>query len=290
MKDKNLRAFSLIELSIVILIVGIIIAGITQSSSLVAKYKLSSARTLTQSSDVNSIRDLLIWVDATKEGSLINSNNSTNVQNGDLITQWGDINPHNSTRNNLTQSTQSSAPTYVENGINNIASIGFDGVNDWFNVPYVLGNLSSNSYTIFMVAQSRVEIPSANIFFLSTQQPQRIYIHHDVTTGTLTARLTSTERLLTPPSFRPNQPFIALLSYDSVSDVHNFKVNNFSTLTVTAPFSGAAASMTMGGFNQGLSNFCNCLIGEFMIYDRILNTDERSAIFSYLSKKWGIRI
>lgn len=49
-------AFSLIELSIVILIVGILIAGVTQSSRMVGKSRIKTAKTLTQSSPVGSIK------------------------------------------------------------------------------------------------------------------------------------------------------------------------------------------------------------------------------------------
>ena len=57
---KQNRAFSLVELSIVILVIGIVIAGVTQTSRLIGQMKLSSARTLSQSSDVNGIKDLIL--------------------------------------------------------------------------------------------------------------------------------------------------------------------------------------------------------------------------------------
>ncbi|MFM7621060.1 MAG: prepilin-type N-terminal cleavage/methylation domain-containing protein, partial [Alphaproteobacteria bacterium] len=50
-KTQNLnKAFSLIELSIVILIIGILVAGVTQSSRLVNQFRLTSARNITLSS------------------------------------------------------------------------------------------------------------------------------------------------------------------------------------------------------------------------------------------------
>ena len=73
---SNKKAFSLIELSIVVLIIGIIIAGITKSSQVLDLYKLSSARTQTQSSPVNSIKNLLVWYEATSENSFIEKENS----------------------------------------------------------------------------------------------------------------------------------------------------------------------------------------------------------------------
>ncbi|MFM7620300.1 MAG: prepilin-type N-terminal cleavage/methylation domain-containing protein, partial [Alphaproteobacteria bacterium] len=49
-KKIKTQAFSLIELSIVILIIGILVAGVTQSSRLVNQFRLTSARNITLSS------------------------------------------------------------------------------------------------------------------------------------------------------------------------------------------------------------------------------------------------
>ena len=65
---KNLKkAFSLIELSVVVLIIGILIAGITSGSRLVRNSKLASAAQFTKSSDINSIADLVLWLEPTKK-------------------------------------------------------------------------------------------------------------------------------------------------------------------------------------------------------------------------------
>jgi len=51
---KKHQAFSLVELSIVILIIGVLIAGVIQGSNLVTKFRIKTAQTLTQSSPVSS--------------------------------------------------------------------------------------------------------------------------------------------------------------------------------------------------------------------------------------------
>ena len=61
--SKKSRAFSLLELSIVILIIGILIAGVTQASRLVAQAKISAAQTQTQSSPVHSINGILLLIE-----------------------------------------------------------------------------------------------------------------------------------------------------------------------------------------------------------------------------------
>ncbi len=59
--QKNYNAFSLIELSIVILIIGILVAGVTKGSTLYQKIKLSSARSVTNNSPVAYISGLSVW-------------------------------------------------------------------------------------------------------------------------------------------------------------------------------------------------------------------------------------
>ena len=71
MKLRKITAFSLIELSIVILVIGLLIAGAIQGSNMISKAALSSARTLTESSPVNSIRSLFIWFDSTSKANFL---------------------------------------------------------------------------------------------------------------------------------------------------------------------------------------------------------------------------
>jgi prepilin-type N-terminal cleavage/methylation domain-containing protein len=73
MKLRKITAFSLIELSIVILVIGLLIAGALQGSNMISKAALSSARTLTESSPVASIRSLSLWFESTSKASFIDS-------------------------------------------------------------------------------------------------------------------------------------------------------------------------------------------------------------------------
>jgi len=70
MKEKNkLKAFSLIELSIVILIIGILFVGVTQSSRLINQMSLTTARNITQNSPVYSISGVVSWIETTSQQS-----------------------------------------------------------------------------------------------------------------------------------------------------------------------------------------------------------------------------
>ena len=90
------KAFSLIELSIVILIIGILVAGVTQSSRLIREFRVSTAESLTQSSPVASIKGLTFWLETSLDASFL----PNEAEDGMVITQWNDINPQTTTKSN----------------------------------------------------------------------------------------------------------------------------------------------------------------------------------------------
>ncbi len=156
---KNLKkAFSLIELSVVVLIIGILIAGITAGSRLVRDSKLKSASQFTKSSDINLIPDLVLWLEPTLENSfavadssesdtttlsniatsstyqkLANQNNVNYIKdiarpnNRDLVARWNDINPKiiNGNKKSVYQHNNSYRPMYIVNAINNLPALYF---------------------------------------------------------------------------------------------------------------------------------------------------------------------
>jgi len=124
---KKRWAFSLIELSIVILIIGIVVAGITQGSRLVREMRIQAAASLTKSSGINGIKGLTMWLETTSSSSITSSTSSLNPDNNDKVAGWVDINPQKSGKINLTQTDDSLRPTYIVDGIGNLPSIKFDG-------------------------------------------------------------------------------------------------------------------------------------------------------------------
>ena len=95
---RSLKAFSLIEISIVILIIGILIVGVTQSSRLVSQAKINSAKALTQSSPASSIPGLSFWIETSNPQESLSDEN---IEDGESIAVWNDINPQSSIRSNL---------------------------------------------------------------------------------------------------------------------------------------------------------------------------------------------
>ena len=66
-KIKNHKAFSLIEISVVIVIIGILIAGISSGIDMFQDYRLTSARNLTKNAPISRIPDLKLWLETTSE-------------------------------------------------------------------------------------------------------------------------------------------------------------------------------------------------------------------------------
>ena len=132
---KKNKAFSLVELSVVILIIGILIAGVTQSGRLIRQIKLSTARSLTSSSDVASIRDVTAWFESTTAGVFTDINGNTDIDDKSKLRAWRDVNPQKSISDKpimtngtaVDGSSNNTEPKYIISGINGLPSVYFDG-------------------------------------------------------------------------------------------------------------------------------------------------------------------
>ncbi len=151
---KNLQykklAFSLVEVSMVILIIGIMIVGISQGIDLYQDVKLSIARNLTKNSRVNRIPDLELWLETTLDDSFISSE-KFHMSN---ISKWIDINIQNSSKKTILQSNTNQQPKYILKAFDNsLPALQFDGSND--NFPFTANFMNGESFTIFVVEQRR---------------------------------------------------------------------------------------------------------------------------------------
>jgi prepilin-type N-terminal cleavage/methylation domain-containing protein len=121
LERKKRQAFSLIELSIVILVIAILITGIIQARNIINKFQLQTARSLTNSSPALSIKGLELWLETTS----LDSFSGAYPDNLDRISLWRDLNAQSSTKNDATQSNSSLRPYFYENVINGLPGIYF---------------------------------------------------------------------------------------------------------------------------------------------------------------------
>lgn len=307
--DQNKKkAFSLIELSIVILIIGIIVAGVTQSSRLIRQFKLSTARNLTQSSAASSVADLSLWLETTSPASFSDSEteDASIAGNTAYITNWNDINPTSSIKRNATGANDNTRPQRYENCINGLPCLRFDGSNDTLGID--LSFLAGTDYTIFVVEQRRAA--TANYFIgKSVAQTSNTslelgysgtstlrWTHGDATnaytvgagasytTGKIDAYTTASPRL----SAFVNSTIAAGAGAASFNHYMNGSSTASTKANIGTPALGTLTSYTNGSIGSSFSTYFTGDIGEIIIYTRALKNEERTAIEDYLSKKWGI--
>ena len=162
-KNSNFykKAFSLIEISVVIIVVGILLAGISSGIDLYDDYKLKVAQNLTKNSRVARIKDLELWLETTSENSfaLGTTNFVDKIMPNELdpIGRWNDANPNilPIARNSATQATLDSQPKYIRKGINGFPALLFDGTNDYITSE---AKFITNNFTVFVVG-----LPSPNV-------------------------------------------------------------------------------------------------------------------------------
>ena len=301
MKKKLLKAFSLIELSIVILIIGILVAGVTQSSRLVRQMRLASVKSMTLNSPVHSIKDLAVWLESVTDVSLIDSEEST----GNTISTWFDINPQSSTKYNAISPSASESPTYLNEGINGLPAISADGVNDSMLLNGLTDGFEATGFTWIGVIQwVRPSSGTRGYFGLKSDYGNFnnfTTVFLDDCNGTFNCfRVTSrTDGGLASyfgfntASFNQYNPHIisivrkttSLMNYDNGTQIGP-TVNDGSVAGIYRSLSPWAI------FKYTNSNtlYFQGYAGEYILYSRALKDDERKEIEQYLSKKWRIKL
>ncbi|MFM7620751.1 MAG: prepilin-type N-terminal cleavage/methylation domain-containing protein [Alphaproteobacteria bacterium] len=301
MKNFKRQAFSLIELSIVILIIGILVAGVTQSSRLVRQIKLYSAQSITRSSDINSIGEMVFWAETTLEKSLTNAQGSSDVEDGNAISSWSDINLRSNPKINLAQSNTNNQPAYKLSGINGLPSISFDGNNDnLFSTSITPLPPADKNYTLVLVWRPS-RLTSADGVILLAQgtspfAPNRVasillYGGTSGFAGWFNSYYSATQVAI-------NVDYITIITINNNLASNNVAIYINSNTPSLGTSSGGPANLDLsnqifcvGGVDSMASmyNFFG-LISEAIVFDRNLKADEVRAVNSYLSKKYAIKI
>jgi prepilin-type N-terminal cleavage/methylation domain-containing protein len=309
---KKNSAFSLIELSIVILVVGILVAGVTESRGLITKFRLSSARSLTNSSPVNSMKDLILWLDATSASSVDDS-----LGDGDLVGKWSNISLQKSSNKDFSQSNSANKPTYKTTGINGIPTLSFSTDDHLVSGPYIS---HSPSYSLFIVFNMSVESTDKNI----------ITLYSDVDTDSNNANNTGVNTMIeikptnvvrtifrndgsasddnmSAKTIKSQRNYIMSYSRNFASKNESLWINNEAFIGNGALLSNGTTTpaVTVGDFTKtnlfwiigkiadsvaGNSRDFNGQISEIIIFDRALMKDEIDDVEKYLSKKYSIEL
>lgn len=285
-KSPGKKAFSLFELSLVILICGLVIAGITQGSKLVKKSRRAAAGSLTQTSPVKDTENLLLWLETSLPTSFI----SSEARDATAISIWHDLSQQKPNPLNANQATSANQPKFYADIFDGaLPAVRFDGSNDFLN--FEGSNLANNAYTIFVVAQ-RSSNKDNNFFLAGSSSATDANLKLGFSNNsTIMHSHYSDDITYSTTAYSSPQQQIHTFWFNSV-DGKKYWLNGGTTpeaadssqTTALSSFAGASiGNYTNNSYFQGD-------IAEIIIFTRSLKTEERQAIEDYLSKKYRIRI
>lgn len=305
------QAFSLLELSVVILIIGILITGIMKGGSLVSASRLNAARSLTARSPVGEINGLSAWYETTSLQSFGKrtvggsgapptpsaSISATQLKEFDPIELWRDIGPkcinnyaivnssgstqndYNGTCNALSQATTNSRPSYSLSGINNLPSVSFASGQTLLLNALKDGVLNVSTKIVVFSVDSKPSSGNSAIILNNnpTATTQRIFIdptNISVNNGGTSANIAITYSI-------KNTYIVAVIFNGSNS---YYKINNGAITLASTIGTNSSNDLTVGG-----ANFVG-KISEIIIFNRMLKETEITEIFNYLGKKYKVTV
>lgn len=286
------RAFTLLELSLVVLIIGILIAGIIGASSIVSKAKIAAAQTLTTQSPVNNISGLILWHETTSEKSFI----ATEATNNASISTWYDLNSQGLKAQNSAQTTSSYKPVYKENVQNGLPMLFFDGVDAYLETNYS-SDLNPAKITVFAVAKTSSASAYGTIISSRNDPPHKGYMLYAAPGSPATYQFWTGDGASswgTPPSSTINLGTASILVATNDSSTTKFYVNGTSIGSAAGTMStNTVKNLRIGaGKNEDViaQYFYSGFIGEIIVFNRVLKSEERKSVEKYLSRKWGINV
>jgi type II secretory pathway pseudopilin PulG len=290
-KKINKKAFSIIEISVVLLIVSVMVAGIATGRSMITKSRLTNAKSLTQKSIVNEMGDdLIAWFETSLESSFIPSESKTD---NSLITVWKDSNKSAITKNDAKIGV---SPTLVQNVFyNSIPGVRFTGT-QYLNFDGK--KFAKNSYTVFVVEQRRSG-KNENYFIAGATNGvnQNLVLGYRNNSKVLQAHWGNDFDV---PTSLPNYS-----AQNLIPRIHTFLFNNSigKQYTLNGKYNYAdykqgdaiiklAPLTSFNSARVGLYNgvFYEGDLAEIIMFKRSLKTEEVEAIESYLGSKYGIPV
>lgn len=286
LKPKK-SAFSLLELSIVILIIGILLIGVIGSKHLIKKTRLASAQSLTTNSPINGILGNALWLESSLDYKAFsnNSNPLTNSDSGNAlrdeenIDNWND-NSYNQNKPSIVK--VGNGPTYA-NTINNIQAVKFSGSDTDYLEITDASFLNGTDYTIFIL-EKRLGDEDNNYFIGDssvTADNETLILGYSEDSSPIHSQGSSNNYTASVEGYASysNKPRLFTFVSDSV-DGKKMYING--VLAKEYNNTDKLSNITSLPIGKGY----NGEIGEIVIFTRALKNIERKDVENYISKKW----
>jgi hypothetical protein len=298
----NKNAFSLIEISILVLIIAVLISSVSLGVDLYADFKISNAKTLTNNSIVNRIDDLALWVEPVSSSSFL-----SNVKDGDSINSWINIGLRVSSKYNIIPHTPiqnpspTSVPIYKVNSINNLPALFFNGTSTCMEIDNKFDDNSEN-YTIFLLIKNS-DNTGASLSILEKYRggtdsayPYSLRIHNNKYQFASFSN-SNQNFIYSSASLKNDSINLVILSKSKESGKMKLFFNNYispDSTDVTITSSTVTNRPLCVGCRCGDSSnvarfFYKFFLGELIIFKRELRDEERIKVYEYLVTKWGLK-
>lgn len=281
----NKRAFSLIEISIVIVIIGILISGIVASSLMIKSSRMATVNSITQASPVAEMDGATMWIESTLASGFLD----TEFEDQKTLSNWYDNNSQRYEHVNFTQATTASKPLYTISTVNFLPAVKFDGSNDYMQSSISASPFQSPNFTLIALVQTPTNATSD---FISTKNSSSGFSLGKTSSDNISFQDYSAGTTFNFSYTFDGKPQIISLMYTKNSSNNIATLYNNGVLLGTSSQAGANSSNSTIylGSKDGSSAFWNGYIAEVIIFNRILKQDERQKIEYYLSQKYSISL
>ncbi|MES2961083.1 MAG: hypothetical protein V4694_01735 [Pseudomonadota bacterium] len=278
LRNNSKQAFTLIELSAIIIIISILIAGVMTATGLVKKSKIAAAQSLTKSSPIGGIQDNALWLESSAESSFKDTETST----GDAVTTWYD---QKNAVNKSSVVAVGTGPTY-SNTINYIHAVRFVGSGTNYLQIADASFLNNTDYTIVVLEKRQSasagyfigdsSVSTANQTLLLGYSADAAIAHSQGTGNAYTSNISTyssssdTPRVFTFISDSVNGKKTYINGILAAQSSDTTKLSNITTLAIGKGYTGE--------------------IGEIAIFTRALKADERKTTEDYLGKKYSTKV
>ncbi len=299
-KNNFRKAFSLVEISVVIVIIGILIAGISSGIDLYNDFVISKAKNLTLNSRVGRISDLNLWLETTTDKSFLTAEKFNNAP----ISNWNAINLTSSAIISATQAGSNYKPKYIVNGFNGLPVIRFEGkdtdnpqYSDYMNLPNEIVPYGDSDYSVFIVAKKTLNNSARNIVLsggsIVDGSTRSMNAFGFMDNNAMNYWYPSSSILNSPAnSINSNNFYITEFFYDKNVTLNRFIYINGSM--VAEANLGSRISTKNNNFigkrSDFTTNYFDGDLAELIVYNRAISSSERKSVEEYLSRKWNIMI
>jgi prepilin-type N-terminal cleavage/methylation domain-containing protein len=294
-KKNTLKAFSLIEISMVILIVGILISGISKSIDLYEDFILQNARKITKNSIVPRIEGLGLWLETTLDESF---NSDFKRQDGSNFLPW----KSNALSGFRIPISNGGPAFYYNKKINFLPSVSVTN-GGYFRGYITSDNITSESLvsndgvTIFTVFVCYVgNYPGTCGTMFAVESPDSTYrygISH--MWGNLSFWIGNSSNLNSIDygyvDKNMSNPHIFGARANTSKAILSIDGSRVATSDVLQSMTPSNKVYVKIGYSTGGSwsyRFMQGAVGEIIIYGRPLTNKEFRSVEEYLSKKWRI--